>query len=187
MSSLSITEVSDFTGGLNFRADQFQLQSYESPDMLNVEIDPRGGVFSRGAMRRLHNTAVSGTWDPHKLWAYQASTPYIMLASGTKVYKSTGGNFSTLQWNNAGTPTDVVANGVHGVCMAQWGDVLYIATGSTAGAGGYYWKYSDTYATPLTASGDSPHAWQSTQDAKCRTFVGACKQDVCCTHSRGFN
>lgn len=173
MSSLSITEVSDFTGGLNFRADQFQLQSYESPDMLNVEIDPRGGVFSRGAMRRLHNTAVAGTWNPHKLWAYQAATPYIMLCNDNKVYKSTGGNFSTLQWNNAGTPTDVVANGVHGACMAQWGDVLYIATGSAAGAGGYYWKYSDTYAVPLTASGSSPHAWQTTPTTSERKMPSA--------------
>ena len=36
MSQIAITEVSDFTGGLNFRADQFQLAAFESPDMLNV-------------------------------------------------------------------------------------------------------------------------------------------------------
>ena len=58
MSQIQISEVSDFTGGLNFRADQFQLASYESPDMLNVEIDPRGGVFSRG---QGHGSGVVGS------------------------------------------------------------------------------------------------------------------------------
>lgn len=37
----------DFTGGLNLRADAFQLLPNESPDMLNVEVDPRGGFRSR--------------------------------------------------------------------------------------------------------------------------------------------
>lgn len=45
MAKVRVRELKDFTGGLNFRADQFQLADNESPDMLNVEIDPRGGVF----------------------------------------------------------------------------------------------------------------------------------------------
>ena len=77
MAGLNIVELSDFTGGLNFRADQFQLSSFESPDMLNVEIDPRGGVFSRGGYRRLNTTAVAGTWSPQKLYPF----------SGTQVVK----------------------------------------------------------------------------------------------------
>ena len=48
MAALQIFEQQDFTGGLNLRADQFQLADNESPRMLNVEIDPRGGVFARG-------------------------------------------------------------------------------------------------------------------------------------------
>ena len=165
MAGLNITELSDFTGGLNFRADQFQLSSFESPDMLNVEIDPRGGVFSRGGMHRLNTTQVSGTWNPHRLYAYQATTPYLLLANDSKVLKSTGGNFTALQWDDSGTPTDVESDGLHGACIAQWGDVVYIATGSEADNGGYYWKYSDAYATPLTASGTNPHDWQTSPDA----------------------
>lgn len=34
-----------FSGGLNLRADQFDLEENESPDMLNVSIDPRGGLL----------------------------------------------------------------------------------------------------------------------------------------------
>ena len=47
MAQILAQQIYDFTGGLNFRADQFQLKANESPSMLNVEIDPRGGVFSR--------------------------------------------------------------------------------------------------------------------------------------------
>ena len=62
MSQVLIERRDDFTGGLNLRADQFQLSNNESPDMMNVEIDPRGGLFSRGAFREINDTAVSGTW-----------------------------------------------------------------------------------------------------------------------------
>lgn len=37
----------NFTGGLNLRADQFQLDASETPDALNVDMDPRGGVRLR--------------------------------------------------------------------------------------------------------------------------------------------
>ncbi len=158
MAGLNITEVSDFTGGLNFRADQFQLSTFESPDMLNVEIDPRGGVFSRGGYRQFNTTAVAGTWGPQKLYPFSGGTPTVMLTNETKVLRSTGGNFTTLQ-SSAGV--DITSPSSHGACMAQWADSMYIACGS-AGNGGYVWKTTDTYAFALTASGTAPHAWQTT-------------------------
>ena len=36
-----------FSGGLNLRSDQFNLAQNESPDLLNVDVDPRGGVRLR--------------------------------------------------------------------------------------------------------------------------------------------
>lgn len=169
MGDINITEVSDFTGGLNFRADQFQLASSESPEMLNVEIDPRGGVFSRGAMQRLNTTAVAGTWDPQDLYPFAGATKTLMLANGTKVLRSTGGNFTTLQ-HSAGN--DISITSPHGASMAQWGDTLYIATGE-AGNGGYAWKTTDTYAFALTASGTAPHAWQATPTSSERKMPSA--------------
>lgn len=157
MSALSVERYDDFTGGLNLRADQFQLARNESPDMLNVEIDPRGGLFTRGAMREINTTAISGSWTPQKLFAFQGDTPTIMLTTQSKVYKSTGTNFTTLQYS-AGN--DVAPTTSHGVCFAQWGKTLYMATGYS-GAGGYKWQTSDTYATALTASGTNPHDWQA--------------------------
>lgn len=159
MSAVSVERRDDFTGGLNLRADQFQLANNESPDMLNVEIDPRGGVFTRGAMREI-NAAISGTWNPHKLYSFPGATPHLMLANNTKVFKSTGGNFTTLQYSSG---NDVVATQTHGACMAAWGKTLYLTTG-TAGSGGYSWISTNTYATALTASGVSPNSWQTTAD-----------------------
>ena len=170
MAKISVKQVKDFTGGLNFRADQFQLKDNESPKMLNVEIDPRGGVFSRGAQRRLNTTAVAGTWTPHKLFPFSGGdTPTVMLTNGTKVYKSTGGNFTTLQYS-AGN--DITSPSSHGACMAQWGNKMYIACGS-AGNGGYVWSTTDTYAFALTASGTNPHDWQTVQDATQRKMPTA--------------
>ena len=159
MSNISIDRFDDFTGGLNLRADQFQLARNESPDMLNVEIDPRGGIFSRAAIREINSTPViaSGDWLPQKLYAFQGATPNLMLTTTTRVYRSTGGNFSVLEYS-AGNPVAPVQT--HGACFAQWGNVLYMVLG-TAGSGGYSWSSGDTYATPITASGSSPHAWQS--------------------------
>jgi hypothetical protein len=158
MASVSVKQVKDFTGGLNYRADQFQLKDNESPDMLNVEIDPRGGVYSRGGQRNYNTTAISGTWTPRNLFPFYGNTSTLMLTSATKVYKTTDGTFTTLQY---GAGLDITSSNSHGASFAQWGNNLYVATG-TAGNGGYVWKTTDTYATPLTASGTNPHDWQTT-------------------------
>ncbi len=51
-------EKSDFKGGLNLRADQFNIAENESPAMLNVEVDPRGGVRRRDAVAKVNATAL---------------------------------------------------------------------------------------------------------------------------------
>lgn len=145
MSTLQIFQQQDFTGGLNFRADQFQLADNESPRMLNVEIDPRGGVFSRGGYERINSTAVGGTWSPHQLHWFSGATPRVMLSNGTKVLHSTGGDFTVLQ---SGAGTDVAVSGDEGACFVNWGDELYIAGGQD-GSSGYRWKTTDTYATAI--------------------------------------
>jgi len=52
-------EKSNFTGGLNFRADQFNLGETESPEMLNVSVDPRGGVRRRDGIKRINPKAIN--------------------------------------------------------------------------------------------------------------------------------
>lgn len=160
MSAVRVQRTDDFTGGLNLRADQFQLAPNESPDMLNVEIDPRGGLFSRGAIREINSTALPGTWSPGKIVPFKGASPRIMLPTNNRVYHSIGADFTVLQYSLG---NDVVTTGSHGACIVQWGEHIYISTGAS-GSGGYRWRTSDTYATVLTASGSAPNDWQSNPD-----------------------
>ena len=153
MSQILVERYDDFTGGLNFRADQFQLSKSESPDMLNVEIDPRGGLFSRGAFREINASAVSGTWAPKRLTWFKGSSQYLMLTTETSVYQGTGTNFTRLDF---GSGTPVVSASTNGASLAQWGKTMYMTTGQ-AGVASYKWEVADTYATALIASGPT---WQ---------------------------
>jgi hypothetical protein len=160
MSRVFVERFDDFTGGLNLRADQFQLERNESPDMLNVEIDPRGGLFTRGAMREINPTPVAVTWTPQKLFPLNGTDARLMLSTTERVLHSSGGDFSVLEYS-AGNPVAPVSS--HGSCMTQWGPRMYMTTGK-AGDGGYRWLPTDTYAEALTASGVNPKAWQSSAD-----------------------
>jgi hypothetical protein len=147
MSNVSVERYDDFTGGLNLRADQFQLARNESPDMLNVEIDPRGGLFTRGAIREINSTAVTGTWAPKNLHAFYGAQPRVMLANSTSVFQSDAGNFTQLSF---GSGTPIVASNSQGASFANWGQKLFVATG-TAGVATYTWITTDTYATAIPA------------------------------------
>ena len=157
MPQLVIERYDDFTGGLNLRADQFQLSKSESPDMLNVEIDPRGGLFSRGAFREINTTAVSGTWAPKRLTWFKGSSQYLMLTTETSVYQGTGTDFTRLDF---GSGTPIVSASTSGSSLAQWGKTMYITTGQ-AGVATYEWEVANTYATALTASGPTWQAYAS--------------------------
>ena len=164
MAELQIFEQKDFSGGLNLRSDQFQLGDNESPQMLNVEIDPRGGIFSRGGFRRINGTDIDTTWTPQKLYPFYCDDPHkILLATETNLLWSTGDNFTTLSYG-AGTP--IVANSTHGPCVAVWGKTAYIATGTVNTTGAYSWDGNATYATVVSRNGDSGTSkWQDTPDA----------------------
>lgn len=151
MSTMRVFRQDDFTGGLNLRADQFQLAPNESPRMLNVEIDPRGGVFSRGAMRRINTSPVTGAWRPKNLVPfYTTSSSFVMLSTGFAsavngdVHYSTGSNFSSLS---------IPVSEQHGASFAPWGETLYIATGVDTVS----YKWNGIASTALTASGPT---WQ---------------------------
>jgi hypothetical protein len=153
MATMRVFRQDDFTGGLNLRADQFQLAPNESPRMLNVEIDPRGGVFSRGAMRAINTVPVSADWSPKILKQFSGATSnYIMLGTGSVdlglggVYYSQGSNFENLE---------IFVSSKNGPSFAAWGSDLYISTGGTYPS--YVWNGSTK--TALTASGPT---WQNT-------------------------
>lgn len=154
MAALRTLRQDDFTGGLNLRADQFQLAPNESPKMLNVEIDPRGGVFSRGAMRSIATAVTPTNWSPETLMTFYADTHYLMLTTGKTgatngdVLYSTGSAFTSLA---------VPVSEEHGASFAPWGDDLYMATGHTSVS----YKWATTPALALTAMTANGPTWQN--------------------------
>ena len=76
---ISTTIVDDFTGGLNLNANAFQLVDNESPDLLNVDLGPQGGVSLRkGMVSTIHTTSKvplsSWTFRPNSSSAEYALT-----------------------------------------------------------------------------------------------------------------
>ena len=87
-------EKSDFTGGLNLRADQFNLAPNESPAMLNVEVDPRGGVRRRDAVTKINSTALSD--DIVSLFTHYEAAQNQIIASGNP---ATAPSTTEMYWN----------------------------------------------------------------------------------------
>ena len=153
MSKINIVRQDDFTGGLNLRADQFQLGQNESPRMLNVEIDPRGGVFSRGAMRRVNTSPIPATWSPQILFPFYGSTNWLMLSTGFvssngDVHYGDGGNFSALS---------VPVSSPTGASFAPWGTSLYMATGKNTVS----YKWNGVNSAGKTAMTENGPTWQA--------------------------
>jgi len=124
-------EKADFTGGLNLRADQFSLALNESPDLLNVDVDPRGGVSRRDAVDVINPTAVGG--HILSLFAHSDSSNNQVLVSAVSGSNSTlhyaanaSGNFAAVQ-SSAGA---VTMAGLQRSQAVTFNDTTYIVNGS---------------------------------------------------------
>lgn len=128
MSRVEALNLVDFTGGLNLRADAFELGDNESPDMLNVDIDPRGGFYSRKGWERWNSSDIAPVWDPRSMYVHSIASgdDYVFLANNNKVLVSTTGSFSDV---TVGGSSVVVDCDPHGADFASWGDDCYIAAG----------------------------------------------------------
>lgn len=62
----------DFRGGMNLRADAFELAGNESPDLVNVDIDPRGGVEQRQGIK-----LIDALWANANLLSNDQSTALV--------------------------------------------------------------------------------------------------------------
>ena len=145
--------VNDFTGGLNLRADAFQLADNESPDMQNVDVDPRGGFSSRGGIVEYSTAAVggasAGAFTPRRLFPWDGAAKQLMVAANDKVF-----------WTADGTVSASIAttDNPYGASFAPWAvganSFVYI----TCGHGYSARKWNGTATTTLTDSGTG--AWQ---------------------------
>jgi len=119
----------DFTGGMNLRRNSFQLADNESPDLLNVDIDPRGGFYTRRGWERWNDTNVLDPtvtpWKPRNAavhtWANGNQQVYVV---NNHVIYSAGvdGVFSVLGGFAANADP-------HGADFVPWGDDIYFVTG----------------------------------------------------------
>ena len=135
--NLQYFTVSDFTGGLNLRADAFQLRSHESPDMLNVDLDPRGGFAQRDGTSLLNSTVLGSV--PANIWAFSttAGTHQVLVQQGNDAAYSTGGNFTAIN------PDALTLTGT--MRAATLKDVNYIQRNAEQVA----WRWSGSAATVL--------------------------------------
>ena len=165
MARINLVRQDDFTGGLNLRADQFQLAPNESPDLLNVEIDPRGGVFSRGGWKEVGSA--TGTWTPKRLYPFYGSSAKLMMSTGAGVYYRDTANFTSLS---------LTPDATWGASFAGWGSLVYMALGHSTQA--YKWNGSGA-ATALTANGTG--AWQNDYTTPTGTHCPKAKLNI--THA----
>ena len=96
--NISVIKFEDATGGLNLRANQFTLAKNESPDLLNVDVDPRGGFRLRKGVEPW-GVADAGT-AIHSLIPFTTSTGTAQLVAGwgtTTVKYTTGATWSTIK------------------------------------------------------------------------------------------
>ena len=169
---LQVERTDDFTGGLNLRADAFQLGGNESPDLLNVDIDPRGGFSMRRGIQRWNTAAVgaigAGLFTPKRLWVWENPTPQVLVAANSKIFYATAGTF---------TDTTITTTAAHGASFAAWSgatSAAYVASG----VGSVGNKWSGAAKTALTASGAAQ--WQTSFASP--TGVHMPKADHCATH-----
>lgn len=115
-----------FVGGLNLRQNNFNLEDDESPDMLNVEVDPRGGFYSRKGWNRWNAVDIGNAndWDPRNGYVHPLSNGdfVVYIANNDEILSGGGtGVFESLSITADANP--------HLADFASWGDTVYIACG----------------------------------------------------------
>lgn len=150
MSRVQLHNLTSFTGGLNMRADAFQLGEDESPEMLNVEIDPRGGFYSRkGWTRWNEDPIVAGAWNPRHAYTHQDSfgVERVFVTNEARILVGENGAFDTMK--TAGAVELEAAASPHLADFADWGDDVYVARGRTLSTV----RWNGTNGTALTPTG----------------------------------
>jgi hypothetical protein len=105
---IQAAQVTDFSGGLNLEAGQFNLRKNEVAELTNMDVVGRGGVRRRKAIRYLpnNNDVVFGQC-PRSVWTFEASDAnrYTYIAANAAVADgladgggSVGANVTRVLW-----------------------------------------------------------------------------------------
>lgn len=155
--ALQLLRTDDFTGGLNLRANPFQLGGNESPDMLNVDIDPRGGFVKRPGSSRYEVDPMSGV-SPTQLmrllpFNHSANRSLVLMTQTQMLYIDEGAD-AWVEAFSAGMVPPVYGFGCSAFEAADGlGPLLYVSSLYESG-----WVWDGSAETSLTASG--PGEWQ---------------------------
>ena len=144
MSRLQPLNLTDFTGGINSARSDFQLADNESPAILNMEVDPRVGFYTRPGWQRWNPTDIVAdpvnTWRPRnaQMHHYSNGASAVFITNNNKVWA--GAPNSTL------VDLGAVAQAVpHLADPADWGDTVYLACGTNNAC----WKVTGVPAAGL--------------------------------------
>lgn len=83
-------ELTDFSGGLNTRDSQNNLAPNESPDMMNVTLDERGGLVKRLGYQRDNSASILN--DVPRNIFYWATAGQLVFQIGERLWKRTAAN-----------------------------------------------------------------------------------------------
>lgn len=155
---IKLATYADYTGGLNTRADAFQLAPNESPDMLDVDVQIGGGFVQRRVVAPW-GAALAGA--PQTLFSYTTlSVQQVIAQVGTTLYKSTGST-----WSSIGTV------GTAKVRFAVFNGYLYGVQGNGAA-----FRFDGTTFTSLGT------AWNETIGGEGGTDGNMPYADTICSH-----
>lgn len=155
---IRVFDVTDFTGGLNLATDSFKLAPNESPDMMNVDVDRRGGFQIRRGVAP-YSTSTLGA-DPTNLWVHIGNGSTNLFAHvGNAIKYSTGGAWSTLSTSTSSTlgstvqPNRAVTFGGAMYMVRGDADPIKWTTGTATTMGG---TFNNDFLAPT--SGNVPRA-----------------------------
>ena len=145
----------DFTGGINLRPETFQLAENELPVLLNMEVDPRGGLNVRKGWKATTVTPVTGAaWDPRNGYAHIKSNGDRLVLVANRETPPSGRVYGRLNNANFAPLGTITASAQpHLADFASWDDNVWIVGGNNAAA-----TWDGLTVTPLVASGGAN--WQ---------------------------
>ena len=147
----------DFTGGINLRPETFQLTENELPELLNLEVDPRGGLNVRKGWRYVNPTPVAtGTWNPRNAYAHIKSNGDRLVLVANQDTANYGPVYGRVNDNPFTAIATVAAAMPHLADFASWDDLVW----GTRGAASAVFTWDGSTVTTLTFSGWSGN-WQN--------------------------
>lgn len=118
----------DFTGGLNLHDTDFMLDDNESPSMLNINMDTRGGFVTRAGWLGWNDDDV--VVDPETDWRPRHAEMHLYSSGAFAVFVTNDDKLWTCQQGQDFVDMAITCTASPDLAdIAGWGDKVYIAAG----------------------------------------------------------